>query len=223
MALRSTLLGDARDIALAHAWYMTNTPNLPRETDTALAALWNDRAAVDGKLAASDKWLQRLAGATFRYVGRGGRQVSDLTTEQAVAILEPILAANPDDGYGYGRLETCRSASIGQARNALTERVELEARRAELAASIRDLESRWTGWSRFFLVTSSAGHVHRSMACSTCRPTTTYGWLPELSGQTEAQAVAELGPALCSVCFPSAPVEHQGGKLTAAQARKRAA
>ena len=45
-----------------------------------------------------------------------------------------------------------------------------------------------------------------------------YGWLPKLSGMTEAEAVEEHGPALCSVCFPSAPVEWQGGKITKAQA-----
>ena len=41
------------------------------------------------------------------------------------------------------------------------------------------LQEAYTGWSRFFLVTSSTGHVHSSTSCSTCRPTTTYGWLPE--------------------------------------------
>jgi hypothetical protein len=73
------------------------------------------------------------------------------------------------------------------------------------------------------LVTSSNGHVHSSMYCSTCRPTTTYGWLPELSGKTEADAVDELGPNLCSVCFPTAPTDWVGGKITKSQAEKRAA
>jgi len=62
-------------------------------------------------------------------------------------------------------------------------------------------------WSRFFLVTSSDGRIHSSRSCSTCRPTTEYGWLPRLSGRTEAEAVNEHGPLLCSVCFPTAPVE----------------
>jgi hypothetical protein len=61
------------------------------------------------------------------------------------------------------------------------------------------------------------------MHCSSCRPTTTYGWLPDLSGKTENEAVAAHGPALCSVCFPTAPVEHVGGKITPSQAAKKAA
>jgi hypothetical protein len=62
-------------------------------------------------------------------------------------------------------------------------------------------------WSRFFEVTSSNGHIHSHLHCSTCNPRTTYGWWPELSGLTEADAVAKLGPILCSVCYPSAPTE----------------
>lgn len=64
------------------------------------------------------------------------------------------------------------------------------------------------GWSRFFLV--AGGHIHASMACSTCNngaSATEFGWLPELSGLTEADAVASHGALLCTVCFPTAPVE----------------
>jgi hypothetical protein len=64
-------------------------------------------------------------------------------------------------------------------------------------------------WARFFLVTSSDGLVHASMGCVTCnkgRSMTTFALLPELSGTDAETAVAALGPALCSVCFPDAPV-----------------
>lgn len=63
------------------------------------------------------------------------------------------------------------------------------------------------GWARFFLVTNRGGHIHSSMDCSTCRINTKFSWLPSVSGKTEKDAVAEYGPMLCSVCFPSAPVE----------------
>lgn len=64
------------------------------------------------------------------------------------------------------------------------------------------------GWSRFFMV--PGGHIHSSMDCSTCNKNgnlTRFGWLPTLSGSTEAACVAEHGALLCTVCFPSAPVE----------------
>lgn len=68
---------------------------------------------------------------------------------------------------------------------------------------------RYEGWSRFFLV--PAGHVHSSLDCSTCNngfEPTRFNWLPSLSGLTEADAVAEQGAILCTICFPSAPVEY---------------
>jgi hypothetical protein len=61
----------------------------------------------------------------------------------------------------------------------------------------------YKGWSRFFLVQ----HIHSSTSCSSFRPTTKIGWLPDVSGLTEAEAVAAHGATLCTICFPSAPVE----------------
>jgi hypothetical protein len=79
----------------------------------------------------------------------------------------------------------------------------------EANTEIAELEAEYgrRQWSRFFIVTSSDGHIHRSRSCSTCRETTEYGWLPQLSGRTEADAVEAHGPLLCTVCYPSAPVE----------------
>lgn len=70
-----------------------------------------------------------------------------------------------------------------------------------------EAEYRRRPWSRFFLVNNSGGHIHSSTHCSTCFPTTRFGWLPEFSGQTEAEAVAKHGAILCTVCYPTAPVE----------------
>jgi hypothetical protein len=71
----------------------------------------------------------------------------------------------------------------------------------------RLIAEEYEGWSRFFLVTSSKGHIHSSMNCSTCQWTTTYGWLPDVSGLDEEAAVDAHGALLCTFCFPSAPVE----------------
>lgn len=69
----------------------------------------------------------------------------------------------------------------------------------------------YKGWSRFFLVQNTNGHIHSNMDCWTCFYNTQYAWLTELSGLTEAEAVEEFGGILCSVCFPSAPVEWTTG------------
>lgn len=67
-------------------------------------------------------------------------------------------------------------------------------------------------WSRYWLVVSSSGHIHRSMDCSTCnngQKPTSFVLKPSLSGSSDADAVAALGAALCSHCFPDAPVHHR--------------
>lgn len=62
------------------------------------------------------------------------------------------------------------------------------------------------GWSRAFLVVSSAGgHVHRSRSCSTCRPSTQFNWVTEFSDKPEAEIVEAAGERACTTCWPSAP------------------
>lgn len=208
---------------------MTTSTDIARDTDTKLAALYTELDRVGQRIDSTTSSILRLAGARWSY--RGRRRVANMTLAEALPIVEAEVermqaheAANEGvDGRWIKWEGVIAPYDLSNAQHALVERYTLQAQRLELLERIAELDATYTGWNRFFLVTSSAGHVHSSMSCSSCRPTTTFGWLPELSGKTETVAVAELGPALCSVCFPSAPVEHQGGKLTAAQARKRAA
>ena len=92
----------------------------------------------------------------------------------------------------------------------------------DAAAKIEPHEANYTGWTRYFLVTSSAGHVHNGTGCSTCRPSTTFSPVFTLSAATADEAIDELGATLCSVCYPDAPVESTGGKITKAAAKKLA-
>jgi len=65
-------------------------------------------------------------------------------------------------------------------------------------------ENEYKGWARFYLVQ----HIHSNVHCSSFRPTTVIGWLPEVSGLTEVEAVEIYGKQLCTICFKSAPVEE---------------
>jgi hypothetical protein len=83
---------------------------------------------------------------------------------------------------------------------------------AEVWNRIATHERAYTGWQRFFLVTSSAGLVHKDMHCHTCnkgRKATTFALVASFSGTPVNQIVEAVGPLLCSVCFPQAPVEWQ--------------
>lgn len=76
----------------------------------------------------------------------------------------------------------------------------------QINACIAEYEKRG-GWSRFWLVKSSNGHVHRNKSCTTCFPTTVYAWVTDLSGSTDEEVVDLAGEKACTVCFPDAPVD----------------
>lgn len=85
-------------------------------------------------------------------------------------------------------------------------------------SAVKAHEDAYTGWSRYFLVTSSDGLIHKSMSCSTCnkgRSMTEFALYASLSGTTHADAIKILGPNLCSVCYPEAPTEWtEQGKVS---------
>lgn len=80
------------------------------------------------------------------------------------------------------------------------------------------------GWTRAFLVDNGKnGHVHSSMHCHTCWPTTEFLWVTELSAADEATIVDEAGKAACTACYGTAPVGHRhGDSRIEAPARKAA-
>jgi len=62
-------------------------------------------------------------------------------------------------------------------------------------------------WTRAFLVINSNGHVHSSMDCNTCFPTTRYNWLVQYSNDDEKTIVEDAGQDACTICYPSAPAD----------------
>lgn len=65
------------------------------------------------------------------------------------------------------------------------------------------------GWTRYYLVDSYDGHVHRDCSWSRCSRTssTVHVWLTDYSGMPEEELVELAGERACTVCFPDAPVE----------------
>lgn len=176
---------------------MTQT-NIPRETDTALASIYKRRADANHTIDRALDEAHRIVGDQKH--GRSQWRRSDIDVEIDVRKLVGMNVPTPWTLY-----EPTSVVARLDAANAELDRCSID------QAPLDDLYNA-APWSRFFLVTSSDGHIHSSMSCSTCRVTTEFGLLPELSGQTEADAVAAHGPLLCTVCFPSAPIEWTVGR-----------
>jgi hypothetical protein len=154
----------------------------PREIDTALAEIYGRLYKIEDSISHALKSIDELEEGMER-------------EEQGVR------------GYtGWISMYTQRVLTL---RDSVTE---LQQARREALAETAPYEAEYQRrpWSRFFLVQNNGGHIHSSMSCSTCNKrgqSTRFGWLPELSGKTEPEAVAEHGAILCTVCYPSAPVE----------------
>lgn len=170
----------------------------PRQIDTDLAELSTARAEIRRRRKAHITTAHRIVGDTTTGPYGTGRWV--MTEDQVLA----DLARRAQEGH-----VSRTNGSAPQVQGQITEAdEEIAALEEQMAPLVAEFESR--PWSRFFLASQKGGHIHSSTWCSTCnhrgRPTD-FAWLPKLSGQTEAEAVAAHGAKLCTVCFPEAPVE----------------
>lgn len=91
---------------------------------------------------------------------------------------------------------------------------------ATLTAEVDSLEAIYNAkpWKRYFIV--SGGHVHRGTSCSTCYPTTRYGWLVDLADCDEGAMIESHGTTACTICFPEAPVHPAWKRDEAERAAK---
>ncbi len=173
--------------------------------------------------------LRELARQTDRQLAEVGSQIARHQRSRTghIARLRDLLGVHKDTA-AEDVLSQAHRCSGEDSRIALrcNEIATIEESLADLLAeraALDDVYAANGGWSRFFLV--SGGHIHASTACSTCNKgetPTEFGWLTDLSALTEADAVTTHGALLCTVCFPSAPVEWTNFYETQAAAKKAA-
>jgi hypothetical protein len=194
---------------------MDLTTYTERQVDEMLEAASHDKAKAESHVAG-------IIASLHRYIGDKGKTVyitkTRTRTEYALSDVEAVEKARTEGAQ--------RSYDQSAVDRLLASMVEEETNHAAVVKDIKAGNAEFTrrgGWTRFFLV--AGGHIHKDMNCSTCNKNgqlTQFGWLPALSGKTEAEAVAEHGAVLCTVCYPSAPVEWTN-KYELEQAAKVAA
>lgn len=193
----------------------TYTKTQAKEADARLAERQQVLYKASAKVSSTFSSLTHYAGARTTYIGRTSFPSFDGRTR---ASREDILIRAREIAAPAGRYNAI------QCHKLLADLTADEAARDAARNAVEESHQEWLNngqWNRFFLV--EGGHIHSSTGCSSLRPTTQIAWLPELSGETEAEAVEMFGSVLCSICFPSAPVEHTTGKVkTRAQREKEA-
>lgn len=156
-----------------------------------------------------DTELGRLYSEAFPY-----RQTIRNTDERIFALVRGTEGETPVEIKTYAAARDRARKLVDELPKLLVAGQTAHAKLAPLQAAEELLEGEYEargGWSRFFLVVSSEGHVHSSMHCSTCTNRTQFRWMPDQSGLTMDEAIAawdKRGSAeiLCTVCFPNAPV-----------------
>lgn len=186
----------------------TDIRTLARETDTRLAEIYEAKARIANRTAMLISSAHSLADDHGKWEFQGRRRVHVYQLTDAAAV------------------ERCRTGQVESwdTRSAAKVVADLDAAIAEIAtlgAEEATLNAIYLThrWSRFFVVNNSNGHIHYDLSSYRCSRTltTSHGWTPALSGADEAEAVAALGPKLCTVCFPSAPVEWTIGEAKPAK------
>lgn len=173
------------------------TEQTPVEIDTALAALYDIESGLVLDAQIEKQRLYTIAGATMpgEKPRTWGEPQPVLTIDEVLAAVTEKAAATWGGEYAQSTLDRYQAALDA-----------LRANKAEQEPLTAEYHRRGR-WTRAFLVLNTGGHVHSSMHCGTCFPTTRYGWLPSLSGHDEAEIVEAAGADACTVCYPSAPVE----------------
>jgi hypothetical protein len=176
----------------------------PREHDEAEAKLFEAYERADRDLTAHRATMHYLAGDRKDY--RGHRPVWRMTLAQVIDQLKAAVAAGDKRDLSHGTTPS----------QALAEEADLQTEVARIMTAINEAEAIYKahGWTRFFPCLNRDGHIHSSLrGCPSVHWDTQMGWTPELSGKTVETAVAELGEALCTICFPLAPVEWKSKTL----------
>lgn len=95
---------------------------------------------------------------------------------------------------------------------------ELIAQENELATQERELHGEYNargGWTRYYLVRNTGGHVHVSMDCITCYADTDFGWMTQFSGTDHDEMGTLSAMAACAICFPGLSPEIMAAKRDA--------
>ena len=173
----------------------------PQEFDEREAALYAQVIKLEQQHEAAWDQIHRAAGD--RRIGK--RQLWKTTHAR---VLEEIqFRAN----HGNERLPF-----IGiTPRELLDREIALQTQIAEVMLLVNAMEAVYRNgpWPRFYPCMNADGHIHSSYrGCPSVYESTDMRWYPQLSGKTVAEAVADLGPTLCSKCFPGVKPEWQLSK-----------
>lgn len=200
--------------------------------DAATWHAWTELRA-DCDAAHAHAWLAQQAGMRVPLSEQEPKEVDEQLGNLWTRVYEQQQRRNALQGDLRRQEQNLRTGRYG-ARPEDIERTKERIRQAEKAIDglfdeMAPFEAEYVRrgrWARYYrVVNNGTAHVHSSMSCHTCYPTTQYAWLPSLSGKGEDEAVDDYGSEMCSVCFPAAlqhPSYRTRGRIAEEAAARRA-
>lgn len=183
------------------------TTATPPVIDEAIRTLQLDLQVTESRLGGAFDALHTVlgeekvsSGVIERTNYRGEHTYVQVWPTSAAAALDAARALPADTasaGYSYRGPET-----VGEA---LATIEAYQANISEIVHRLADLHDEFDrrgGWTRYYRVNNSGGHVHTTTACRTTYVTTPWSWPTNLSGADGAQVVEYAGALTCLVCFP---------------------
>jgi hypothetical protein len=191
----------------------------PVEFDEHLRVLHEEAAQIQDRLDSVRDAIHIAAGDRKEWIGRS--QYWHRTAAEVLQTVQMMREHNVDLPASISRGGRRTAASLLQDEGTLLTQL------AEKLLAIRELDEIYNRpenrWPRYYRCLNSDGHIHSSLrGCPTVNWNTAMGWNTHLSGQERWVAIADLGPTLCSVCYPDAPAEERQKKSDYERAEREA-
>lgn len=193
------------------------TTQTPVEIDTQIAALWQER--YKQQALASRQWDSVVfhVSEVLHHQGTLRRFAKATATQVREFLSEHSEISESEEMQAEAYEQPWITSEAVKAWDAYLKYLDYSTAADEILFDVEPLDAEWERrgrWTRAYLVvTKGTGHVHRSMNCTTCYPTTQYHWMVDWADKDEAQIVADAGERACTVCYPSAPVDAKGTRM----------
>lgn len=128
----------------------------------------------------------------------GETEVRGPEAEATARALDPAT-----DSRDYRRHYAGYPQTIGDALAAIDAARAVYAAQLTLFTEMTAEFTRRGGWTRYYRVANTGGHVHNTTACRNTYDTTEWTWPTQLSGATDAEVVEAAGRFTCLTCFPN--------------------
>lgn len=181
------------------------TTATPAQVDELIRTIELDERAHGERADRAIETIRRAVGQTRTDTRTGyGRDRRTVTTWSGT-VEEALTTARANPAAEVADYQLRAYYDMATVADALAPLDVIEGELADMAAHLDRLAAEFDrrgGWTRYYRVDNSNGHVHKATSCRETYVTTQWNWPTQLSGADSAGVVAAAGALTCLTCFP---------------------